>query len=152
MSKVKVVSAVHLFLQNEQQELLLARRYNTGYQDGNYSLVAGHIEEGETPTQAMCREALEEAGIIITEKELQFSHVMYRRRERATDPERIDFFFVCTQWSGTPTMMEPDKCDALLWALPQELPKNMVPYVANAIEQMVGNQIFSEFGWETNTL
>lgn len=147
MFKAKIISAVHLFLQNEQQELLLARRYNTGYQDGNYSVVAGHIEGGEPPAQAMCREALEEAGIVITESELQFSHVMYRRRERTIDPERIDFFFICTQWSGTPTIMEPDKCDKLLWVSPQELPKNMVPYVANAIGQMVNNQRFSEFGW-----
>ena len=47
--------AVHLFLVQDGRILLL-RRYNTGYEDGNYSVVAGHIDGGEKLKSAMVRE------------------------------------------------------------------------------------------------
>ena len=62
--------AVHLLLVKNDRVLLL-RRYNTGYEDGNYSVVAGHIEGGEDLKTAMIREAREEAGIEILRSNLE---------------------------------------------------------------------------------
>lgn len=45
--KNKVNLSVHLLLLNKDNILML-RRYNTGYEDGNYSLIAGHLEKNET--------------------------------------------------------------------------------------------------------
>ena len=47
MERFKVITAVHLIL-IENNKILLQRRYNTGYEDGNYSVVAGHVEENES--------------------------------------------------------------------------------------------------------
>jgi len=59
--RFKVYSAAHLFL-TRKDEILLLRRYDTGYEDGNYSVVAGHLDGGESVKRTMVREAQEEAA------------------------------------------------------------------------------------------
>ena len=68
--------AVHLLLV-EGGRILLLRRFNTGYEDGNYSLLAGHIGGGEELKAAMIREAREEAGIEISASDLSVVGVMH---------------------------------------------------------------------------
>lgn len=48
-------------IRNEQGEILFCRKHN----QINWGLIAGAIELGETPAQAMVREAWEETGLII---------------------------------------------------------------------------------------
>src|SRR6185369_159344 len=71
-----LIPAVHLFLFKEKK-VLLARRFNTGFEDGNYSVPAGHVDGNEPMTAAMIREAKEEVGIEIQPENLQFAHVMH---------------------------------------------------------------------------
>ncbi len=105
-----MVVAVHLFLLRDGRVLLL-RRYNTGYEDGKYSVVAGHVDGGEEITAAMAREAREEAGIAVAPRDLEVVGVMHRRSAE----ERIDFFLAARRWTGAVTNLEPDKCDELAW-------------------------------------
>ena len=134
--------AVHLFFLRDQQVLLL-RRFNTGYEDGNYSVVAGHVEAGETVTQAAVREASEEIGVLLTAHDIQIVHVMNRKSE----DERIDFFAAIRHWEGEISNHEPDKCDALAWFPLNALPGNLIPYVRCALENYHVGIYYSEFGW-----
>ena len=102
--------AVHLFLLKDDKILLL-RRFNTGYEDGSYSVIAGHIDGDEDVYNAMIRESKEEAGIIIGVDNLKIIQVMHRKKSYE---ERIDYFFVCDNWIGIIKIMEPEKCDELL--------------------------------------
>ncbi|GAK14365.1 NUDIX domain-containing protein [Geomicrobium sp. JCM 19039] len=58
MPRFKMVVAVHLFLLKDDHVLLL-RRYNTGYEDGKFSVVAGHLDGDERVKEAIAREAKE---------------------------------------------------------------------------------------------
>ena len=138
--------AIHLFL-TQGNDVLLIRRHNTGYEDGNYSVIAGHIDGGETVITAMCREAHEEGGIELDPETLQPAGVMHRR---ATDGERIDFFFVADRWKGNLRNLEPEKCDEFRWVSPDCLPENTIPYVASAIKAWRSGTWFQAFGWDTD--
>lgn len=144
MERFKSVVAVHLIL-IEGNQILLQRRYNTGYEDGNYSVVAGHIDGGESVLHAMKREALEEAGISISEENLQIVHVMHRK---AKDRESIDYFLTCKNYTGQIQIMEKDKCDELAFYDLKNLPNNVIPYVRKAIECYQNNIPFSIYGWK----
>lgn len=125
------IGTAHLFLIRERQVLLL-RRYNTGYADGQYSVVAGHLDGGESVKGAAIREAREEVGIEIAPEDLSIVGVMHRR-VAGTDEERLDFFLAATRWSGEIANCEPHKCDDLAWFDRDRLPGNIVPYVRRAL-------------------
>ena len=142
MPRFTVIPEAHLLLFREGHVLLL-RRHNTGYEDGNYSVVAGHIDGGETAKSAMVREAMEEAGLDIRPASLRMSHVIHRY---GTD-ERVSFFFTADVWRGEPHNREPEKSSELDWFPMNALPYNLIPYVRHAIEQVVQGNSYSEFGW-----
>jgi len=136
-------SAVHLFLMRGD-EILLLRRHNTGYEDGNYGVIAGHLDGGEPVKRAMVREAREEAGVEIDPADLDVVHVIHRK----SDDERIDFFLKVTRWRGEPVNREPHKCDELRWCRIDDLPANTIPYVRRAIDNVRRGVTFDSFGWD----
>jgi len=134
--------AVHVFLVRDGRVLLLLRK-NTGYEDGRYSVPAGHLEGGESVTQAAVREVGEEAGVAVATADLRFAGVMNRR---GTD-ERIDFFFAVESWSGDIRNCEPERCGGLDWFAFEALPEKVVPYVRQALTNYRAGVPFQEFGW-----
>jgi len=138
-----MVVAVHLFLLRDGRVLLL-RRYNTGYEDGWYSVVAGHVDGGEEIKDAMIREAREETSIVIAPENIVVVGVMHRRSAE----ERIDFFLAARRWAGEVTNREPDKCDELAWFDLDALPANVIPYVRRALDNYREGCWFDSFGWD----
>jgi 8-oxo-dGTP diphosphatase len=146
--RFRQIGTAHLFLV-KANKILLLRRFNTGYEDGKYSVVAGHIDENETARQSMIREAKEEAGIEIKPEDLGVAHIMHRKG-RSSGNERIDFFFVANQWAGAPKNLEPHKCDDMKWSELDKLPDNTIPYIKKAVGCFLNNELYSEHGWESN--
>lgn len=140
MTRARFPVTVHLFFFREHQILLL-RRFNTGFRDGEYSVPAGHLDGGETVMDAATREAEEEVGVKIKESDMTFSNVMHR----IEDDERVDFFVQVHQWQGEPFNAEPDKCDDLRWVDIDTLPANIIPYVKQALENHLNGTSFDEY-------
>jgi len=124
------------------EKLLLIRRQNSGFADGLLSLPAGHIEAGESIKDAMIREANEETGAIINPEDLQFIHVVYHHG----DCLYVDFYWLCTKWTGEIYNKEPEKCSGLDFHPLADLPgEEIAPNVLSALEIMSQGDVFSEF-------
>jgi len=133
---------VHMFFIRAGQ-ILLIRRYQTGYMDGHYSVPAGHLDGGETVRMAAAREAHEEVGVQIDPAAVRFAGVFHRFE----DEERVDFFVHVPQWQGEPFNAEPGKCDDIRWVDIDALPENTIPYIRQAIDNFQTGVTFTEFGW-----
>ena len=143
----KVIPTAYLVLIKDNK-ILLSRRYNTGFQDGKYSLPAGHLGgDEETLAQAIVREGREEIGVKIDSADLALVHVMHRKQTEPTNERRINLFFRACKWQGEPRIMEPNKCDDLQWFDYDSLPNNTVPYVRQAIECFRNGTAYSEYGF-----
>jgi 8-oxo-dGTP pyrophosphatase MutT (NUDIX family) len=142
--RFKPYAATYLVLIKDGKVLLM-QRANTGYQDGNYGLVSGHFDGGETAKQCIIREAKEEAGITVSPEDLEVVHIMHRYW-----PEReyFDVYLRAEKWSGEITNMEHNKCDGLRWFKIDDLPKNLIPELKFALENIKNNAPYGEFGWE----
>jgi 8-oxo-dGTP diphosphatase len=145
MERFKLVPEAHLLLL-QGDRILLLRRCNTDYEDGKYSVVAGHMEDGETAREAICREAREEAGIELAPDDLTFAQVVHR----ADRGQRVSFFFVARRWRGEARNLEPDKADDFGWFPLDRLPQDMVPYVRAAIERWRAGAFYGESGWDSD--
>ncbi|MFA5086296.1 MAG: NUDIX domain-containing protein [Candidatus Paceibacterota bacterium] len=144
MERFKLIPSVYLILLKDGK-VLLSRRFNTGYEDGNYGLVSGHAEEKETFREALSREVFEEVGIEIDSSDLNLVLTMHRQ---CGDHERVDFFFTANAWNGEIKNAEPQKCDDLDWFPIDNLPDNTIPYVKKAIESYFDGMNYCEFGWD----
>jgi 8-oxo-dGTP pyrophosphatase MutT (NUDIX family) len=143
--RFKMPVTVHLlFLRGDH--ILMLRRFQTGYEDGKYSVPAGHLDGGEPVRLAAIREAKEEVGLDLQPQYIHFAGVFHR----CSDAERVDFFVTIEKWSGEPFNAEPDKCDDLLWVGIDHLPENTIPYVRKAIENWRAGIPFEEFGWDSS--
>lgn len=120
--RAKFKGVVNLIIKQEDKLLLFFR--NDGffsYGGGWWVIPAGHIEQGETATEAVIREAKEELDIDILPEDIEFAHVV---SNLASKTEGFDFFFFVNKYSGTLRNCEGDKCVEMRF-IPLEEAKNM---------------------------
>lgn len=147
--KVKV-GVFLVLLKNDS--LLCLRRHQTGIEDGLYVVPMGGLQEEETPLQAVVREALEEVNINVKDEDLLLKHVMYRKH---TQPDgyffyQQDLFFVADQFTGILHNLEPHKADDVRFFSLTDLPKTLSPFIGQAIQCILSDIPYSEFGFSEN--
>ena len=147
LTRVKLPVVAHVFLLREGS-VLLARRHGTGFEDGKYGPVGGHLDGGEPATAAAARECREEIGVGIDPADLRFLGVVHYA---SPGGEGIDLFFACSRWAGEPRPVAD--CDELRWCPLDRLPEGTIPFVRRAIERhLLGGDPFDEDGWDGDRL
>lgn len=113
-------------------KILLSKRMNTGHMDGTWSLVAGHVIEGEPATKAMIREVMEECGIDLLPQELTYIGAVHHFSESF---DYINFVFKADLTNKKIINNEPEKCEELKFFPYNKLPKPMADYILEIIEK-----------------
>jgi 8-oxo-dGTP pyrophosphatase MutT (NUDIX family) len=131
----------------DEDKILLSKRKNTGWMDGYYSMITGHFEDNEMGTDAIAREANEEAGITVNKEDLTFLHCQERisyQTDGSIKPY-FDFYYKVGKYTGEIQNMEVDKCDGFEWFKIDELPDLIVPGMRIVIEAIKLGVDYSEF-------
>ncbi|MFI0777662.1 NUDIX domain-containing protein [Streptomyces sp. NPDC021212] len=140
------IVGVHLYLQDERGRILLGLRHpDSAYAGNTWHFLAGHCER-EAAISCLVREAEEEAGLIIEPGAIELVHVVHLVDSPGARP-RIGLVFRAHSWSGTPELLEPDRCVEWRWWRPQDLPAEVVPYARQAIDGILAGRRYSEMGW-----
>lgn len=139
----KIIPAVWMIVKNDQNQIFLLRRANTGWRDGWWTVPAGHVEEGESPTHAAIRELREEVGITTTVNDLQSPLVYFYPADDGLH-ERVSIFFTVTNYTGTVTNQEPQKADQGEWFALEALPDTIIPMLRRALIDMSRGVVYSD--------
>ncbi len=116
---------------------LLAKRQGS-HAEGCYGSLGGHVQFGESPVEAVKREALEELGI-------EIGNVVFVSctNMRKYGKHYIDVSFVAEITSGEPIIMEPHKIESIGWFPLDNLPSPLFEPVRIALEAVrTGNRYF----------
>jgi 8-oxo-dGTP pyrophosphatase MutT (NUDIX family) len=139
-----VTPSVNVFVINGTK-VLLGRRVNTGWMDGNLCPPGGHVEKGETPIIAAVREIEEELGVAVKPEDLEFMCVAARN----TSPtEYVAYEFIIRDKNYQFKNTEPEKCSELVWVDLDNLPVDVIGHFERVIKEgIIGKKPYLELGY-----
>ena len=108
---------VALALFDGKERWLMHRRPAHKHHGGLWEFPGGKVEQGETPGDALVREAHEELGIVLDREQLT---PMTFAQESPSDGQGsiVIFLYTAMQWSGEPDSLEGGAVD---WFSPEQL-------------------------------
>jgi len=130
--RFKAAVTVGLILLNDKGQILLQKRCNTGYMDGKYALVAGHLEKNESLINGVIREVEEEINVILNKNNVEFVCII----RDGNNYDYINTYFKYQNYSNEVRNLEPEKCSELKWFDIDNLPDNIIPNDKRAINNM----------------
>lgn len=138
--RFRTVLTARLLLEYREHFLFLQQTPRNG---GGFTLPGGKIEGEEFAKEALIRETFEEVGIVVHAKNLKLIHVTHRKIDSVVE---VIFFFHCRQdFSGEPTVKEPEKFQNAVWLPIDEPPAKLTSVLTHALESWKSGKVFSQF-------
>lgn len=141
--RFRIKAAACAILRDEKGRILFMRRHGTGYMDDMLGLPSGHIEQNESFQAAAVRELKEEADVDMAMEKFDHAVTLHRYQSLGED-DYVDVFFVASEWSGVPKIAEPDKCSEIVWAHPDDVQDELVPYLVYVFDAIAQQKSFIE--------
>lgn len=141
--RFKMIGGVLNIILRENQVLMLLRQNK--FDTNLYSLPGGCLEHGETVISGAIREIKEETNLDVSAENIKVVSSMHRITP--WDWHSTEFVLVCKKFSGTPQIMESDKCSDLHWFNLDNLPENISLYAKQAINNYINNESFTEINF-----
>lgn len=116
----------------KDKKVLLGKRKNVGIGKGTWGFPGGHLEENESFEGAVKREVLEETGMKI--KNLRFvtaTNDIFTKEKK----HYVTLFLLAEHVSGSPKVLEPEKCEKWNWFEWKKLPSPLFLPVKNLLKQ-----------------
>lgn len=139
-----VGSSVNLHVMKDGKILLL-RRISEKWMHGQLQIPGGKTEPGESPLEAVLREAKEELGINITAQNVEHiatvavkdgNNEYFAVQFTLLDPEQYEF-----------RIMEPHKCSELVWADMAAMPEDTIELFKTIITQTTAGESYIQIGY-----
>ncbi len=129
-----LVGVILLLLQDDK--LLLQLRSTKDELNLLHAPIAGKVDQFESPSQAVIREAYEEAGILIDPANMSLACTVHWSKRSYKDHfiDVIEFYYVATSYEGTPQVMEPDKALSVGFYNIDQLPDTIVASIPKVLE------------------
>jgi mutator protein MutT len=137
IDKLQIKVSVIIILKRENT-IFMFKRKNTGWEDGKYTVPSGHVDVGETPTQAAIRETKEEVGVDIDAINLKLVHIDFIK------DSMIDFAFIVENWTGEAKVIETDKAEDGEWFEVDHLPQNIAGHGKQILENLARGEFYIE--------
>jgi 8-oxo-dGTP diphosphatase len=109
-----------IIIENGQSQILVGKRI--GSHAPYYSIPGGSLELGESFEKGATREAQEEHGITIIEPKV-IAITNNLETFKAEGVHFISVILVAKTFEGKASICEPDKCEEIIWANPNDLPQ-----------------------------
>lgn len=138
--RFKTVVCVDCILENEEGKILLMRRKNTKFNDGELELPGGHLEKGEDLFDAMIREIKEELDVDLRREDLKLIYLMHHYTK-----ERLNFIFEVIPTNLKPIIGEPNKCSELMWVNKNNIPEDTTEKVKQIISDINNNESYNKW-------
>ncbi|MFH1505691.1 MAG: NUDIX domain-containing protein, partial [archaeon] len=130
----------------KDNKILLGKRHDNPekadsllHGEGQWTMPGGKLHFGEDFQKAAAREVLEETGLVVDPKKLKFISFT---NDIVPDAHFVTAGFLCMEFEGEPSIMEPDEITKWEWFDIKKLPRPMYKSSEKVLKNYLDGTIY----------